>query len=510
MTDKMRPSAFAFSNQEGRTNQQSNRLPWHIDAPLLGLGAALAGFLELTANDSSLISLLSQTRASLFVESCLVGILLLGILTLIYWLFSGSKNRGGHQLPVILQRWMTGAAIAAIATSMILTYLAVDVFTTSSLLPLVAGLLFGTGCLLTVNLWGILYAALQPESALLHASLSMIISTLLAALGFLPILNTHPLWSTLVLFAISAVTLWMGVSRPGQPETSSETETQETRPLLVTLGRALWKPLVGGMLSAFIIGLVWDPVASRLGATTAESAAQYLALAPLTVAVLTLIALVWRPREFSLHVFNDIVMPIVVLLTMPLPLIASMLFESNAIRFFTEMFFAVVVLAAWASMAQGARTAGLAGWVVFSAGCALFAAAELTGMVAIHFIGLGGQLLCLALLTLFLVSVIVDFALQGRPQSRSRELQRDVFERFLRQRCDSLSAEYGLSNREQEVFLYLARGYSHVFIAKELYVSENTIRTHVKHIYTKLGLTSREELIRLIDAEESPSVKSPI
>jgi DNA-binding CsgD family transcriptional regulator len=499
----MRLSAYIVPNREGRANQRSNRLPWHIDAPLLGLGAALAGFLKLTANDSSLISLLSQTRASLFVASCLVGILLLGVLTLVYWLFSGSKNRGDHQLPIVLQRWMTGAAIAAIAASMILTSLALDVFTKSSLLPLTAGLLFGTGCLLTVNLWGILYAALQPESALLHTALSMIVSTLLTALGFLPILNTHPLVSTLVLFMISTVTLWIGLAHPRQPETSPEHETQETRPLLVTLGRTLWKPLVGGMLSAFIIGLVWDPVASRLGIAAAESTTQYLTLAPLAVAVLTLAALVWRPREFSLHVFNDIVMPIVVLLTMPLPLVASMLFESDAVRFFTEMFFAVVVLAAWASMAQGARTAGLAGWVVFSVGCALFAAAELTGMVVIHFIGLGGQLLCLALLTLFLVSVIVDFALQGRPQSRSRELQRDVFERFLQQRCDSLSAEHGLSNREQEVFLYLARGYSHVFIAKELYVSENTIRTHVKHIYTKLNLTSREELIRLIDAKES-------
>lgn len=31
------------------------------------------------------------------------------------------------------------------------------------------------------------------------------------------------------------------------------------------------------------------------------------------------------------------------------------------------------------------------------------------------------------------------------------------------------------------------------------YISENTVRTHARHIYTKLGVGSREEIIDLID-----------
>ena len=33
-------------------------------------------------------------------------------------------------------------------------------------------------------------------------------------------------------------------------------------------------------------------------------------------------------------------------------------------------------------------------------------------------------------------------------------------------------------------------------IARELYVSPNTLRTHTKHIYTKLDVTSRRAAVR--------------
>ena len=46
---------------------------------------------------------------------------------------------------------------------------------------------------------------------------------------------------------------------------------------------------------------------------------------------------------------------------------------------------------------------------------------------------------------------------------------------------------------------YLGRGYNHGYIARKLFVSENTVRTHVRHIYAKLGVSSREELLDLID-----------
>ena len=49
--------------------------------------------------------------------------------------------------------------------------------------------------------------------------------------------------------------------------------------------------------------------------------------------------------------------------------------------------------------------------------------------------------------------------------------------------------------------LYLGRGHSYAYIANALTVSENTVRTHVRNIYRKLGVTSREELLAVVHGE---------
>ena len=45
--------------------------------------------------------------------------------------------------------------------------------------------------------------------------------------------------------------------------------------------------------------------------------------------------------------------------------------------------------------------------------------------------------------------------------------------------------------------LQLARGRSASFIAEDLVCSPATVRTHMKSIYTKLGVHSKQELIDL-------------
>lgn len=71
----------------------------------------------------------------------------------------------------------------------------------------------------------------------------------------------------------------------------------------------------------------------------------------------------------------------------------------------------------------------------------------------------------------------------------------------LEARCAAVSAEAGLSPREAEVLVYLARGFTPAYIAKTLVLSISTVRTHVRNIYRKLGVGKREELIHLIDGE---------
>ena len=55
-----------------------------------------------------------------------------------------------------------------------------------------------------------------------------------------------------------------------------------------------------------------------------------------------------------------------------------------------------------------------------------------------------------------------------------------------------------LTPRESQIAGLLMKGRTYKMIAKELYLSENTVKTHVKNIYSKLQVKSKVELISLM------------
>ena len=60
-------------------------------------------------------------------------------------------------------------------------------------------------------------------------------------------------------------------------------------------------------------------------------------------------------------------------------------------------------------------------------------------------------------------------------------------------------ARYGLTEREAEVMCLISRGRSKSFIAEALCISENTVKSHWKALYEKLGVHSKQEMLDLID-----------
>jgi DNA-binding CsgD family transcriptional regulator len=68
----------------------------------------------------------------------------------------------------------------------------------------------------------------------------------------------------------------------------------------------------------------------------------------------------------------------------------------------------------------------------------------------------------------------------------------------LEQRCAALAEERRLTSREAEILVYLANGHGSGYISEALYISPNTVRTHVHNLYRKLEVSSREEIIALM------------
>lgn len=62
--------------------------------------------------------------------------------------------------------------------------------------------------------------------------------------------------------------------------------------------------------------------------------------------------------------------------------------------------------------------------------------------------------------------------------------------------CVIAAEQYGLSSRELEVLFLLSQGRSRAHIRETLYISKGTVDSHIHHIYSKMGIASKDELMR--------------
>ncbi len=72
----------------------------------------------------------------------------------------------------------------------------------------------------------------------------------------------------------------------------------------------------------------------------------------------------------------------------------------------------------------------------------------------------------------------------------------------------AIAGEFGLTPRETEVAQFLARGYSQKKISEVLVVSDGTTQSHVKSIYRKLDVHSKQEFIDLVERRSGSQPRS--
>ena len=146
---------------------------------------------------------------------------------------------------------------------------------------------------------------------------------------------------------------------------------------------------------------------------------------------------------------------------------------------------------------------------------AVFAAASIAWILLLGSADIVNNIYVLLATYLVVTAAMYGTWLGGRRRSdeeaatRSAAGQRDVggpggtsagsaLARTVTDTCSEIAERYALSPRETEVFLLLAQGRTRAFIQDELVLSGSTVKTHVSHIYAKMDVHDRQEMMDLI------------
>jgi DNA-binding NarL/FixJ family response regulator len=91
-----------------------------------------------------------------------------------------------------------------------------------------------------------------------------------------------------------------------------------------------------------------------------------------------------------------------------------------------------------------------------------------------------------------ILASIADIHQGGSPMSG--QIARKVLQSFVKQSPNAMQLS-SLTQRENEILNYLAKGYRYKEIASKLFISTETVRTHIRNIYEKLQVESRTEAL---------------
>ncbi len=92
-----------------------------------------------------------------------------------------------------------------------------------------------------------------------------------------------------------------------------------------------------------------------------------------------------------------------------------------------------------------------------------------------------------------LIEAIKEAYLGGSPMSSN--IARKVVRFFQQPPVLSAGKEYGLSEREKEILTSLSGGNSYKLIADKLFISIDTVRSHIRHIYKKMYVHNQSEAV---------------
>lgn len=273
----------------------------------------------------------------------------------------------------------------------------------------------------------------------------------------------------------------------------------------------LWRPLLCVAFSAFIVGIVRVGSLSDGGSIGQTNESNMIGLLAASVALLA----TWKVlyERVTLMRLYQILFPLTATAFLLLPLLDGTFHQ--LVRSLVFLVFSVTSSLMVVSCARTARNQSLTPVLVYGFFAGIVYASSLVGSVVGLFVGSGrgvglAELSVVALVAVYALSVAMVAPHRGKAgrgragsgEERSASSGGDASD-AVSVGCAVAVERYGLSRREAEVLDLLARGRDVPYVAEELVISKNTVRTHTKSIFAKTGVHSRQELIDLVESIEA-------
>lgn len=172
--------------------------------------------------------------------------------------------------------------------------------------------------------------------------------------------------------------------------------------------------------------------------------------------------------------------------------------------------YSTISLLVWVILARTTSRYHLSSIVVFGFGWGLMVAGGLAGTflggLLTSFIDLTPRILSLvALLSVcvFLFSYLFLFSERSVVELTVEGADEPGSVRPFRKRCEEVAQEFRLSAKETEVMILVAKGRSTPRICEELDISQGTVNTHLTHIYKKLDVHDKQQLLDVLEGRST-------
>ena len=352
---------------------------------------------------------------------------------------------------------------------------------TALLIALAVAATLGDVCLALT--WGRICARFKIKRALVAVSLASMLSA-----GICFLYAVLPLPGVTVLFVLSSI-----AAEQTAPERA---EGRTTGATLASLADVVVAPGLGLLVFAFAMAV--------MRTAFNESQDAYLAALALDAAAL-LAYTTLRKKRFALRGgMHQTFLPLMAMVLLAATSIsASVGSGSGLVSFLTYALYALAAILTLATLCAIANAGEFSADLVFSTAVLLFCAASFAGQSFAS--ALDDDLVHVAVTvttTLYaFVMVLSSYVRRTRDahdeQRAAEHAEDEATPASSPDRCAQLADAHNLTAREQEILAYLAEGHSGAYISDVLFISPNTVRTHIHNIYRKLDVSSREDILRL-------------